>query len=309
MTLVTRRNKILFAMAVLSLIAFFAVAWAAFAREQDQGAGDLATGITDYQTSPAGQSSSGGSMTYEGPSGIWVSGTGTVSAPPDIAVVSVGVEAQEDTAAVARSIAANAMQNVIRELNRLGIASTDIQTQYFSIRPRYQEVEIQRCGSKSDGSSSQSSSPETLQSTDSDCYRVWESRLIGYTASNQAMVKIRNLDDAGRIIDRLAAVAGDSIRVHGVSFEIEDPQELQDKATEAAVKDLKRKAQMLADLSGVRLGSLVHIEEVSGYSPPQPLFRAEASFADSSATTNISGGELEVRVTLNGVFLIAGAAQ
>jgi len=74
---------------------------------------------------------------------------------------------------------------------------------------------------------------------------------------------------------------------------------------------MKRKAEMLAELSGVKLGRLVYLSEGAAYSPPQPLYgRAEAAFAMAdSYETSISPGELDISVTVQGVFLIAEEAE
>ena len=254
-------------------------------------------------------------MAYDGPSGIWVNGTGKASAAPDVAVVSLGVEAMEDTAAEARSSAASAMARVIRALRRAGVAEKDIQTHYFNISPRYQHVEFERCDSDGESEDSGESTDSTEiargSSSGKTCYTVWENRLTGYSVSNQATVKVRNLDKAGELIDAVAEAAGDLVRINGVNFEIDDSQALEDAARANAVEDLMHKAEMLADLSGVKLGRLVHISEQGAYSPPQPLYaRAEAMAMDSFAgATPIAGGELEVSVNLQGVFLIAGEAE
>ena len=294
MTLLTGRNRVYLLLAVLALAALLAVGWATLAGAQEQDSGAENTGAADSDSDAP----------YDGPSGIWVSGTGKASSEPDVAVISVGVESVEDTAASARAKAASAMSKVRSALTRIGIASKDIRTSYFNISPRYQWVEVQRCegggdSEKEDGTEG----PEELT-----CYDVSENRLVGYSVSNQLSVKIRNLSNSGKIIDQATKAAGDMVRVNGISFDVEDPQPLQDEARENAVQDLKRKAEMLAELSGVKLGRLVYINEQSGYVPPQPLYvRAEsmAFAADAGMDTTISGGELEISVTVQGVFLIA----
>ena len=57
---------------------------------------------------------------------------------------------------------------------------------------------------------------------------------------------------------RRPEAAGDLVRINGISFNIDDLQALQDEARENAVSDMKRRAEMLADLSGVKLGRLVY---------------------------------------------------
>ena len=292
MTLLTGRNGIYLLLATLALAALFAFGWVTLAGAQGEGS-------DTENTSDSG-------VPYDGPSGIWVTGNGKVSGAPDIAVVSMGVESVEETAAAARANAARAMQSVMNALTRAGIADADIQTRHFNINPRYQSVEIERCddnGERSEG--------EQAGTTEKTCYTIWESRLTGYSVSNQATVKIRNLDDVGTIIDQVTEAAGNLVRINGISFNIEDPQPLRDEARGDAVADMKRKAEMLAELSGVKLGRLVYLSEGAAYSPPQPLYgRAEAAFAMAdSYETSISPGELDISVTVQGVFLIAEEAE
>ena len=199
------------------------------------------------------------------------------------------------------------MQSVIAALTEADIASADIQTRYFNISPRYHQVEVQRCDDDDDPDKE----GEQEGTSEKSCYKVWESRLIGYAVSNQASVKIRKLADAGMIIDQATEAAGNLVRINGIGFDIEDPQTLQDEARADAVADMMRKAEMLAELSGVKLGRLVYINEGAPYQPPQQLYaRAELAYGSSgAAATVISGGELEFTATVQGVFLIAVEAE
>ena len=299
MTLLTGRNRIYLLLAVLAVSALLAVGWVTLAGAQGEDSGTEKMAAA----SAAGDSD----VPYDGPSGISVTGNGTASGAPDIAVVSLGVESLEDTAAAARANAASAMQSVMKVLTEAGVADADIWTRYFNISPRYDWVEIQRCDD-SNGEGSEGEQAETAEKT---CYTVQERRLMGYSVSNRATVKIRDLDDAGTIIDQVTEAAGDLVRINGISFDIEDPQPLQDEARAGAVADLKRKAQMLANLSGVKLGRLVYLNEGTAHVPPEVLYaRAESAVFDSAGvSTVISGGELDVSVTVQGVFLIAGEAE
>lgn len=303
MLMASSRNRLFLVAGLVAVAVLVAVAWAALARAQDGETGNQATPAAATPTPQPAAADGGSGIAYEGPSGIWVNGTGKASSAPDIAVISLGVEALEDTAAEARAEAAKAMADVMAVLTEAEIPSKDIQTSYFNISPRFQGVEVQRCDEPEDDSSAGTSSWSRRN-----CYDVWENRLIGYSVSNQASVKIRDLEDAGTIIDQVTEAAGDQVRIQGVSFDIDDPQPLRDEARENAVEDMKRKAELLAELSGVDLGRLVYVNEQAGYVPPQPLYaRAEAMAfaADAGPATSISGGELEYSITVAGVFLIA----
>ena len=314
MTLLNGRNHFYLLLAALIVTALLAVGWASYAEAQE-GSSETEDAENTSMTIPEEPASNDDvGVPYDGPSGIWVSGAGKASGAPDIAVVSMGVESVEETAAAARSNAAAAMQSVMDAITGAGVADADIHTRYFNISPRYQSVEIERCdndnGEESEGMREGSEGmPEgTGEKT---CYTVWESRLIGYAVSNQATVKIRDLDDVGTIIDQATEAAGNLVRINGISFDIEDPQALQDEARADAVADMMRKAEMLAELSGAKLGRLVYLTEGAAYIPPQPLLyaRAEAALVSTDASTSISPGELDVSATVQGVFMIAGTAE
>ena len=312
------KHKTYLLLAFVALAALLATGCATQAGAQDGGKDGSASRTYTWQP-PAYPGSYLGP--YDGPTGIWVTGAGKASGAPDIALISLGVESIEETASTARANAAAAMQSVQDALTEADIPPEDIQTRRFNISPRYQSVEVQRCDDPDSSASEEAASEGPSEGEEQavsrpapssvpTCYKVWESRLIGYAVSNQASVKIRDLDNVGDIIDQVAEAAGDLVRINGISFNIEDPEPLRDEARANAVADLERRAAMLADLSGVTLGPLVYLNEGSSYVPPQPLYaRAEAAFASSDAfSTSISPGELDVSVTVQGVYLIAGEA-
>jgi uncharacterized protein YggE len=296
------RNRIFLATGLLAVVALMIVAWATLARAQDGGSSNAGSPTVVAQTTESSASGDGSGVAYDGPSGIWVSGNGKASGAPDLAVISLGVESLEETAAEARANAAEAMSDVMDVLTEAEVSSEDIQTSHFNISPRYQAVEVERCEDDVDNAKvgAQTESSET-------CYKVWENRLVGYTVSNQASVKIRDLDDVGTIIDEVAEAAGDLVRIRGISFNIEDPQDLQDEARADAVADMERRAELLAELSGVALGPLVYINEGSSFAqPPQPVYaRGESGMMGAAgASTSISGGQLEFSMRVQGVYLI-----
>ena len=290
MTVLGGRKGIYLLLVALALGGLLAFGWVTLAGAQGENSA--------AQETDASSAGGGSDVPYDGPSGIWVTGNGKASGAPDIAVISLGVESLEETASAARTKAAETMQSVMTALEEADVDESDIQTRHFNISPRYQGVEVLRCESAGEDNGNGEGSKE-------ECYTVWESRLTGYSVSNQAAVEIRDLDDVGTIIDQVTEAAGDLVRINGISFDIEDPQPLQDEARGKAVADMKRKAAMLAELSGVKLGRLVYLNEGAAHAPPQPLYaRAEAAFAADSFETSISPGELDVSISVSGVYLI-----
>ena len=262
--------------------------------------------------------------------GIWVNGQGQASAEPDLAILSLGVSALADTVAEARSNAASQMARVVEVLKAQAVAERDIQTTSFNIYPRYTTVEVTKClrpgeaeGPKTELESSTPATTEPLVEVEVEpvaptdfpdeefasverlvspgCVVEREQVIVGFNVSNQLKVKVRDLDSVGGVIDEVVEAGGDLIRFQGVSFTIEDTEELQDQARALAIEDLLKKAAQVADLAGVELGQLVFITETSG---PRvtPRFISEGVAFAQAAPTPILAGELDVVVTVQAAF-------
>ncbi len=160
-------------------------------------------------------------------------------------------------------------------LTENGVAKKDIQTQYFSIRrvtkwDRVREVET----------------------------------VIGYRVTNMVTAKIRDIDEAGTIIDAVAKAGGDLTRIDNISFSVDDPSDYYEEAREKAMAEAKAKAKQLAGLAGVTLGKPIYITEGT-QGPPiyqRGVFMEEAMGAP--AATPISPGELEISLTVQVVYAI-----
>ncbi len=151
-----------------------------------------------------------------------------------------------------------------------GVAEGDIQTANYSIWPQYD-------------------------------YRNDTQVLRGYQVDNSLVVKIRDLDRAGEIIDAASEAGGDAARINGLRFALEDNAALLIAAREAAWQDALAKAQQLADLAGVGLAAPVRIaENVSA--PPIAIPYERAMAADAGFTTPIEAGESQVTVTVSVTF-------
>lgn len=212
--------------------------------------------------------------------GVWVSGTGSVTAKPDLAMLSLGVESRGKTVEEARTKGADAMNAILASLTKGGIAQNDVQTHSFNINPEYNFVD------RADGLG-----------------RRTERVLIGYLVTNQVSVKVRALDSVGRLIDDVAKAGGDLTRINGISFTVENPTALRREARDKAVADAVAKADQMARAAGVSLGRAFYLNESGGAPPPPQPFAARALAAEA-APTPISRGELEITVSVQAAFSI-----
>jgi len=308
-----------------TLVLLLAVACTSDATE-DGSTGDIA-GIL----SALGGSESAAQLLRSGSgasTGIWVNGTGKATGDPDLGVISLGVEALADSASEARGIAAGAIDATISVLRANNIADRDMQTSQFSISPRYNTQEITRCSSASSDTrdaldaedveavaslgTPAPGSPEVIEmivvqeEKGSECRVEFEQVLVGYQVTNTLTVKVRNIDSMGTIIDGATEAAGNLIRINRVSFTIEDTKPLQDEAREEAIADLLRKADAMATLAGVELGKLVYLTESGGVFPQSFARMESAAFGFAGdQSTSLQAGELDVNVSVQGVFAIA----
>ncbi len=205
--------------------------------------------------------------------GIWVTGEGKVSVVPDIAILSIGVEAQSASVVEAQSQAAAAMTAVVAEFDNFGIAKKDIQTQQFSITPvrRWSDQEAREV-------------------------------LIGYRVTNMVTVKIRKVADAGAIIDATARAGGDLIVINNINFTVDDPSPYHKEVREKAMADAQAKATQLANLGGVKLGKPTYINESGIFTPVVREYYAPVPAPAPS--TPISPGETEIQLSVQVVYSI-----
>lgn len=220
----------------------------------------------------------GSSVVYTGSqqTGIWVSGEGKISVAPDVAILRLGVEAQEKTVKEAQSEAAAAMAAVVAALKANGVADKDIQTQWYNISVVTKWVED-----------------------------TGEQIVIGYRVTNMVTAKIRDISKAGTTIDAVAEAGGDLTRIDSISFTIDDPTTYYDQAREEAMQNAQAKAEQMADLAGIELGKAFYISEYGGYIPtPYPLKDYAVGGSGYETSTPISGGELEVTLSVQVAYAI-----
>lgn len=199
-----------------------------------------------------------------------VSAEGTSEARPDLATINLGVTTEAQTAAAALADNARRMTALNAALRRAGVAERDIQTSNVSVYPQQQYVEGQ------------------------------QPRITGYQANNSVTVKVRNIDNTGRVID--AAVAAGGNTVNGVSFSHADPDAQLDVARRDAIAEARRRAELYASALNMRVQRIVAVQEGGGYAPPMPVALERFAAQDGAASTPVSPGQIETRVSVNVTF-------
>ncbi len=219
---------------------------------------------------PAGANVSASESAKSSGRTIIVDGTGRVAETPDRMILNLGVETR--AARVSDALKANndSATTVNKLLKSKGIEARDIQTSGLSIYPQFDTS---------------------------------GRRITAYQVNNSITVMIRKLDTSGALIDEVAKVAGDAIRINGLSFGIGDTSKSQGRARELAVADARTQAEQLTKAAGVKLGALRTIRTSAETNiGPQPQFKVSEA---RSADVPIEAGSYEVSASVQLVYDIS----
>lgn len=204
---------------------------------------------------------------------IQVTGTGKVTAAPDVAVLSIGIISQSPTVSVATKDSTDKMNAIIDAAkNQFGIVSADIQTAGYSINPNYD-------------------------------YSNGKQTIVGYNVNQSVVIKVRDFTKTGDIISKATSLGANS--VSGPQFSIDNPEKAQQDARAIAIKQAKDKAQVLADQVGIKLGRIVSYSEGSQGSVPVPMFaKSDLAYGmgggpASAAAPVIESGSQEVQIDVS----------
>lgn len=211
------------------------------------------------------------------PPTLSVTGSGKVSAAPDIAEISMGVLTHGATAREALAANSEAMASLLETLKQHGIASKDVQTTQIQVMPQY----------------SQPQPGNQIQRGE------FVPRVVGYNVTNMVQVTARDISKLGTVLD--AVVQAGANQMHGIAFRINEPEKLLDQARKRAMADAKRKADLLAGEANMVVGPPRSITE-SGTTAPQPPQVMYARAMAAAPSVPVAGGEQELTVSVHVVY-------
>lgn len=207
---------------------------------------------------------------------ISVQGEGEVFAVPDTAMFSFSVIKEGETAEVVQQSATEVANGVIAYLKDNGVEEKDIKTTGYNVYPRYEW--------------------EKIVCVTYPCPQG-ERKLVGFEINQSIQVKVRDTKRAGEFLSGVGEFGVSNIS--GLSFTIDDEDDLKREARQAAVADAKEKAEALTSDLGVRLIRVVSFNE---YNVPYYAARAESFYGvggDASSVPEIPVGENRITSTVN----------
>ena len=173
---------------------------------------------------------------------ISVSGEGEAFQKPDIATFSFTVEDENLIVGKAQEKVNSTMADILSYLKKSGVAEKDIKTTNYSVYPRYEYNQIQ-------------------------CFTypcpTGRQTLAGYVVSQSVFIKVRKLEDAGKLVSGIGESGATNIS--GLTFSVDQQDAVEREAREKAITNAKEKAQQLARDLGVRLVRIVSYSEGGNY--------------------------------------------
>jgi uncharacterized protein YggE len=189
-----------------------------------------------------------------------------VAAAPELAHIGAGVMTTAKTAAEAMQENAKHMTAVYDTLRKAGISEKDMQTAGISLNAQY------------DYSSSRGGE---------------QPRLVGYQATNNVNIIVRDLAALGKTLD--AVVASGANQINGPSFDVKDREAHLNKARATAVANATARAEIYAKAAGLKLRKIVSITEQPQHGGPVPMMNMRAMSMDGGAAqTPVAAGSLDI---------------
>lgn len=145
---------------------------------------------------------------------------------PDQVIVGLGVNVVDQNVGLAVGRASQAVDRLLAALDEAGVLASDRQTTGLSVQENYGH-----------------GGPD------------------GFVASYQLRVVVKDLADAGHLVQSAAEGVGDSLRVHNFALGVADSGPAEARARDEAVRAARLQAEQLAAAAGARLGQLLELRE------------------------------------------------
>ncbi len=206
---------------------------------------------------------------------IRVTGEGTAKVVPDMAILTLGVVRQANTAREALDAHTQVMRDLGEAMRTTGIKPEDMQTANFQIAPQFNYPQPKANGEQDPPS------------------------IVGYQVSSQLVIRIRDVGTIGKVLDQAVTLGVNADG--GIEFTNDDPQPNVAEARSAAMKDAIARATTLADAAGAALGPIVEITE-TGHARPMTIARGKVLMDAAASPVPVEAGENTYSVSVHVVF-------
>ena len=207
-----------------------------------------------------------------------VQGTGDASATPDVLTLAVDIDVTDPDARASLVDDNTRAAAVIAALEGGGVTGKDIQTSNVSIQPNYSLT----------------------------------GAITGYEMTNTLTAELHDFSTAGSVIDAVTAAAGNAARIDSLTFSIQDPRQIEDRARNDAVRQAVSHARSMAGAAGERLGPVCSLTDDSSpdYAPAIPQPTAGAALGPAAAPVPLQAGTQQESAQITLVYaLVQGGGR
>jgi uncharacterized protein YggE len=206
---------------------------------------------------------------------VSVTGSGEVKAQPDMAYLTLGVDARRPTLNEARAEVNATVEKILALTRELKIEPRHVDSTRLNVQPDYRWDE-----------------------------KTSRQVLLGYVVNRQVEIELRDLDKLGPLLER--AVTAGANQVSSPRLDSSKRKELERQALANAVEDARLNADALARAAGTRLGPVQNLS--AGGGGPQPVFMqrgmvAAAPMADA-AEKSYAPSEMNFSATVSAQYTI-----
>ncbi len=160
---------------------------------------------------------------------VQVSGAAAINVTPDRVLLQLGVQSNAVTPEAAEAHNTAAIKSIIEAVRQLGVADKDISTDYYMVRPVYDDYD--------------------------------SLTIIGYRVNNVVAITLKDVSRTGDVL--IAALKAGANEVQEVQFYTSELRRYRDEARKLAMKAATEKAQLLASAAGAKAGCVLTINENS----------------------------------------------
>jgi len=204
------------------------------------------------------------------PHTVRAAGEATVTAKPDRARVTLGVQTQGKTAQAVSAENATDVSRVLDVVKRTLGSGGEVKTENYSVSPQYEYP-------KEGGG---------------------PGKVVGYRASNTVEITIDDLALTGKVID--AATQSGANHVEGIAFMLKDPSAIQSRALAEAATNARSNAEAIAKALHLQVTGVLHAEADGGRPPVRPMMMVQSRTMGAMAKepTPVEAGNLEVQASV-----------
>ena len=210
---------------------------------------------------------------------ISITGDATIEQEPDTVMFTVGVQTIEEKVSSAVSQNNRRTQAVIDALLASGAKRENVQTMNFSVYPQM-DYGNERGQNR-------------------------QPRILGYQVSNEVSVRSSDPAAASKLLQ--AAIDAGANSGGGLRFIVSDSSASKESGLRAAIADARRKASILAEASGRKLGRALSITEGGASPPPTPWMKtanAPVAVAPPPPPVPVSAGTERLHFIVSVVFAL-----